>query len=228
VLGCDEQDPPDADMYTNAALQYPYADNAYFIFTSMYYHRTDNLDVQLAVSRDGVHWTRPERRPFIENGPPGALDDATIYMGAGLLRQGDELWQYYHGARALHNQVMPNWYSKGGTYTRVTLPLDRYVALDASVAPATFTTEPLTFEGDRLEINADVRGGGYVKLELQDEAGQPLPGFALAQCTPLAGDSLRHVVKWEGGGLKTLAGKPLRLRCEARDASLYAFQFAAD
>jgi hypothetical protein len=227
VLGCDEQDPPDTDMYNSAAMKYPYAENAYLIFTSMYHHPSDNLDVQLAVSRDGVHWTRPERKPFIENGPPGSMDDATIYVATGLIRQGDELSHYYFGARTRHNQVYPQWENYGNVYTRVTLPLDRYVALDASSMPATFTTHPLTFTGSRLELNADVRPGGHVKLELQDEAGQPLPGYALADCQPLAGDSLRHVVTWQGGAdLASLAGKPTRVRCEARNASLYAFQFA--
>jgi hypothetical protein len=182
--------------------------------------------VQLAVSRDGVHWTRPERKPFIANGPPGSLDDATLYMGPGLMRQGDELWQYYFASRARHNQVYPQWESYGSTYTRVTLPLDRYVAMDASAMPATFTTHPLTFTGSRLEANADVRPDGYVRFELRDEAGQALPGFALADCQALAGDSLRHVVKWAGGDLRALAGRKTMLYCEARDASLYAFQFA--
>lgn len=226
VLGCDDRDPPDTDMYNSAAMKYPYAENAYFIFTSMYYHPSDTLDIHLAVSRDGVHWTRPERRPFIENGPPGSLDDATAYMAPGLVRQGDELWHYYFASRARHNQVYPQWESYGSTYTRVTLPLDRYVALDASAMPATFTTHPLTFTGSRLEVNADVRAGGYARFELRDEAGQPLPGFALADCESLAGDSLRHAVTWAGADLAALAGRPVVLHCEARDASLYAFQFA--
>ena len=88
VMRCDELDPPDTDLYNNAALKYPYADHAYLIFTSLYHHPSDNLDIQLAVSRDGVHWSRPERKPFIANGPPGSMDDATAYMAPGLVRQG--------------------------------------------------------------------------------------------------------------------------------------------
>lgn len=228
VLGCDEQDPPDTDMYNSAAVKYPYAANAYFIFTSMYHHPSDNLDVQLAVSRDGVNWTRPERRPFIPNGEPGAFDDATVYCGVGLIRKGDELWMYYHGSRARHNQVYPQHISYEGVYSRAVLTLDRYVAMDASVMPAEFVTKPLTFTGTRLEINADVRPKGELRFELQDAEGKALPGFALEDCQPLQGDSLRHLVSWKGGDLKALAGKPTRLRCVARDASLYAFQFTGE
>jgi hypothetical protein len=226
VLGCDEQDPPDTDMYNNAVVKYPYAANAYFIFTSTYHHTADNLDVQLAVSRDGVNWSRPERRPFIANGEPGSFDDATIYCGVGLIRKGDELWMYYHGSRARHNQVYANLISSEGVYSRAVLVLDRYVALDAAMMPAEFVTKPLTFTGSKLEINAAVRPQGDVRFELQDAAGVVLPGYALEDCQPLQGDSPRHAVSWKNGAdLALLAGTPTRLRCVARDASLFAFQF---
>ena len=227
VLGCDADDPKDTDMYNSAAIKYPYAENAYFIFTSMYHHTVDNVDVQLAVSRDGTHWTRPERKPFIPNGGPGSLDDASAYVGVGLLRQGDELWMYYYGSRAKHNENYPKWLSYGGTYSRAILTLDRYVAMDAGVVPAEFTTHPLTFTGSRLELNADVRPEGSVKVELQDAEGKSIPGFTLDECVPLAGNHVRHVVRWKGGSaLTALSGKPTKMRCMARDASLFAFQFA--
>ena len=227
VLGCDALDPPDTDMYNNAAIKYPYADNAYFIFTSMYHHATDTLDVQLAVSRDGVSWSRPERRPFIANGEPGEFDDAAIYCGVGLLRMGDELSMYYYGSRVKHNQNEPKYVSYGGTYSRAVLLLDGYVAAVAGLVPAEFTTYPLTFSGSRLGLNARVRESGYVRVELQGEDGAPLPGFALDDCVPLAGDNVRHTVSWKAGAdLSALAGKPTRMRVVARDASLYAFQFA--
>ncbi len=229
VLACDERDPADADLYNNAAIKYPYAENAYLIFTSMYHHTGDNLDVHLAVSRDGVHWTRPERRPYLANGNPGEMDDATIYAGVGVLRTGDELSMYTHASRTRHNQVYPDLVSADGAYTRSTLRLDGYVAMDAGKRPAEFTTHPLVFTGNRLEINADVRPGGYVKLELQDAAGAPIPGFSLDDCAEITGDSVRHVVSWKGGAdLSAPAGKPTRVRGIARDASLYAFQFAAE
>jgi hypothetical protein len=226
VLGCDAHDPPDTDMYNSAALKYPFAENAYLIFTSLYHHPTDTLDVQLAVSRDGVHWSRPERRAFLANGEPGSMDEATIYCAVGVLRRGDELSMYYHASRARHNEVQPKWLSRDGVYTRAVLRLDGYVALVAGLVPAEFTTHPLRFSGHRLELNANIRPGGWVRVELQDAAGKSLPGFTLDDCVPLQGDSVRHVVRWQGGAdLSALAGKPTKMRCSVRDGSLYAFQF---
>jgi hypothetical protein len=233
VLRYDAKDPDDTDLYNSAAMKYPYAGNAYFIFTSLYHHPSDTLDVQLAVSRDGVHWTRPERTPWLANGSPGEFDDSAIYMGVGMCRVGDEVWMSYYGTRVRHNQHSPKLVSYNGTYSRIVVPLDRFVAMQANLEPAEFVTRPLMFRGDHLELNADVEpeaahwAGGWVRVELRDADGHPIPGFTLDECEPITGDSVRHVVRWKGGSdVSALAGKPTQLRCVARDACIYAFQFA--
>jgi hypothetical protein len=180
-----------------------------------------------------VHWSRPDRTPFIPNGAPGEFDDASIYAGVGVLRQGDELWMYYSASRGRHNQNYPKWLSYHGVYTRAILTLDRYVGLQANLAPAEFVTLPLTFSGNRLELNADCGPAaehwpaGAIRVELQEPDGTPIPGFALDECQPVVGDSVRHTVSWKAGAdVGSRAGKPTRMRCVATDATLFAFQFA--
>jgi hypothetical protein len=66
-------------------------------------------------------------------------------------------------------------------------------------------------------------------MELQDDAGRPLEGFALDDMTPLYGDRLDHPVAWAGGGdLAPLAGRPVRLRVRLNDADLFAIRFCRD
>ena len=101
ILEPDFDDPEDADMwggglYDTAAVKYPLADDAYLIFTAAYYHTTDALDIQLATSRDGIHFVR-WREPFVRLGPAGAFDSMMLYMGVGVLPIGDELRLYYTG-----------------------------------------------------------------------------------------------------------------------------------
>ncbi|MCZ6795650.1 MAG: hypothetical protein O7J95_18755, partial [Planctomycetota bacterium] len=68
--------------------------------------------------------------------------------------------------------------------------------------------------------------GGRVRVELQDAGRRPYDGFSLADCTPLAGDAIEAPVAWKGGrDVSALAGKPLRLRFEIRDADVYSFRF---
>ena len=60
-------------------------------------------------------------------------------------------------------------------------------------------------------------------MEIQDESGQPLPGFSLEEMDPVFGDQLDAPVGWKtGGDLSGLRGRPVRLRVALQDADLFA------
>ena len=72
--------------------------------------------------------------------------------------------------------------------------------------------------------------GNTLLVEILDAAtGQPLPGFATGDCTPLGSDGLEARVAWKGAG-HLPAGKPIRIRfhLRGRDARLYSFGFRTD
>ncbi len=90
-------------------------------------------------------------------------------------------------------------------------------------------SKPLTFDGSRLSLNISTSAAGGARVELQDAAGQPIPGFALADCWEIIGDTLDYTVRWKGGtDVSSLAGRPVRLRVSLRDADLYSLRFARD
>jgi hypothetical protein len=67
-----------------------------------------------------------------------------------------------------------------------------------------------------------------VRVELQDESGRPIPGFALAGCTELVGDYIESAVRWSSGAdLSPLAVRTVRLRFALKDADIFAMRFAA-
>ena len=93
---------------------------------------------------------------------------------------------------------------------------------------AGIVTPPLTFKGERHELYYSTAGGGSIFVELQEEDGTPIQGLTLGDCNEVFGDNIEGIVSWIGdAGLKVHAGKPVRLRIKLRDASLYAFKFAA-
>jgi hypothetical protein len=95
------------------------------------------------------------------------------------------------------------------------------VSVDATAAGGTLTTTPLTFSGNRLELNALTEPGGAITVTLLNEAGKPL-----AQSKPFAGDDLRQRVAWETPlDLGSLAGKTVSLRFAIKNAQLHAFAF---
>jgi hypothetical protein len=66
---------------------------------------------------------------------------------------------------------------------------------------------------------------GSIRIELQDAAGQPIPGFSLAENPEIFGDSIGYTVPWKpGSNLGELAGRPVRLRLVLKDDDLYSLQ----
>lgn len=78
-----------------------------------------------------------------------------------------------------------------------------------------------------MALNVETSGAGGIQVELQDLAGKPIEGYALADCPSIFCDRLQKIVRWKdrGGDVRSLAGKPVRLRFVLKDADLYSFQF---
>jgi hypothetical protein len=118
------------------------------------------------------------------------------------------------------------WQGVGVSFRRLTLRIDGFVSLWAPARGGELVTKPLVFDGGNLTLNASTSGAGSIQVEIQDAAGRPVPGYALADCPELFGDELARVVRWrKGGDVRPLAGKTVRLRFVLKDADLYAFQF---
>jgi hypothetical protein len=110
---------------------------------------------------------------------------------------------------------------------RYTIRIDGFVSLAAPLSGGEALTRPLRFQGGRLLVNYSTGAAGSIRVEIQDAGGKPLPGFALADCAELYGDSLEQAVVWpKQPDLGALAGKTVRLRIELRDADLYSLRFA--
>ena len=109
---------------------------------------------------------------------------------------------------------------------RIVLPKHRFASVHAGAAGGEFVTRPFTFAGDRLLLNYATSAAGSVQVELQDAAGKPLAGFALADMPPLYGDELDATAIWKSADVSLLAGKPVRLRFVLKDADVYALRFA--
>ena len=88
------------------------------------------LDIQFALSRDGVRWERPDRKPVIRLGLKGEWNDSSLYAGYGLTRHGDELSLYYTGENVSHYGDDKGSYC--GVISRAIYRLDGFVSADAS------------------------------------------------------------------------------------------------
>jgi len=239
VLETDASDPPDVDFYTNACVRYPWAQDAYFMFPASYHHFPPEmgndglLDTSLAVSRDGIQWRRPDRGPYVPLGTAEAWDACFVMMGVGMVRQGDEIYQYYSGVDLTHGgtrrmeEAEREKWRRWGKIGRVVQRLDGFGSADAEYTGGWLVTPPLVFEGENLILNVNASAAGVLRVAITDAAGEAIPGFTIEECEEVMGNAVHHQVSWNGkADVSSLAGRPVRLRFEMRSCRLYAFQFA--
>jgi hypothetical protein len=243
VMTADELDPPGSDLYHHNVYPYPYAADAHFMFPLTYQHfrsgetdvGNDGVnDVQFAASRDGIHWMRYDRKPYIARGLPGDPDCGMVSASPYHIRKGNYLYQYYGGWPWTHGGYRrlskkermdkANWGRQH--YGVVVQRLDGFVSADAPYTGGWLVTPPIVFSGDHLELNINVAAMGGAQVEIQDEQGRPAAGFALDECDRILFNDVAYTVKWKGkSDLSALAGRPVRLKIAMRSAKLYAFQF---
>ena len=106
---------------------------------------------------------------------------------------------------------------------RFTFRTDGFVSV-RSRGEGVLVTKPITFAGSKLSLNIASKSG--TRIQVQDQGGKPLPGFALDDCKPIAGDFIEHVVRWRSAAdLSQHAGRPVRLRVVMNNADLYSIRF---
>ena len=237
-FGPDAGDAANVDFYTSAVVKYPWADRAYLMFPSSYRHfpdppvgqfRNDGLvDIHFAVSRDGRKFHRFSRAPYIGLGLEGSAESGTMYMGIGMVRRQNEIYQYYGGYDFTHGGYagLKEVRNRGGIFL-ARQRLDGFVSVDADEHGGEFVTPEVRFEGHRLLLNLDASATGEVQVELRGADGNPIAGYAFADSDILGKNDLAKVVTWRRGEseLGALAGKPVRIAFKLRCTKLYAFQF---
>lgn len=220
---------PAVDVYTSCAMKYDAAQDVYLMFPSFYYHWQEDefpatLEVQLLTSRDGIAWQRAgDRQPFLRHGYDGSPTSGMLFANPWLTPVGNELWLYYMGTSRRHGEKNTECRTSG--LYRASLRVDGFISIDAGHQGGEFTTPPLTFAGSRLDVNLDGSAAGWLKVELLDPAGRPLPGYSYADADALLGNAVRKTVTWKGSSdLAPLRGQPVRLRFVMRAMKLYAFR----
>ncbi len=187
------------------------------------------LDIQMAISRDGINWHRPYRAPYVRLGIETERDSNMLFMAVGMIRRGAYIYQYYAGFHTDHGDWTGQPREPGNVICRLVQRLDGFVSLDGDYKGGQFTTVPLRFDGSHLELNVDTSALGAVVVEIQDENGIPLHGFAANDCDIVYGNRIDMPVTWnQQSNLRSLSGRVVKLRFVMRGSKLYAFQFKKD
>ena len=189
--------------------------------------RWHHNDLTVAFSRDGFHWDRRNREPFLGPGSDKNGWNWTNIQSAGgcCLVVGDKLYFYCSGRN-----------NKEGCTGLATLRRDGFASMKAGEEEGVLITRPVTFSGKHLFVNADASGGELRVSIMQedlsdfhDRSSKVLEPFTAENCEPIRSDSTIQRVTWKGASdLSALAGKPVRFRFHLKDGSLYSFWVSPD
>ena len=137
----------------------------------------------------------------------------------------DQVWMYYSGANHLHNRNPPTG-ERNHQFGIAKWRMDGFAALeDGDDQEDTIITKAITFSGSQLTLNADVGGGGHLRVRIKLAAGgADLTGLS----DPVTGDLQRHVVRWDGKpDLAQFIDKEVVLEVKLKNAKWYALQFGS-
>jgi hypothetical protein len=191
-------------------------------------------DLQIAFSRDGFHWDRRNRRPFLAasrqrgNWERGYLTSA----GGCCLVVGDQLHFYYgafQGDQAMTtgDEIWTGMYAKASSGL-ATLRRDGFASMNAGAQGGTLTTPPIAFQGAHLFVNVD-NPQGELRVEVQDEAGSTLLPFTKEDCIPVAANNTLQNVRWKNtSDLCAVSRRPVKFRFHLTTGRLYAFWVSRD
>ncbi len=218
VMAPDAKDPPGAEVYS--MLVFPY-ETVYLGLVQLFYNRADDcrLDIQLAVSRDGVRFQRVvQGERFLPCGDVGSWDRFNQSLACNApIREGDSLRIYYGGRQGRHSPYSgPDRGRRASCIGLATVRSDRFVSLGASFDGGQVVTKPLRLTGKTLHLNAKC-DFGEILVEALDTQGK-----VRARSKPLEADGLDLPVVWQQGGLPK-GPEPIVLRFTLRNALWFSF-----
>jgi len=191
----------------------------------------------LVSSRNLRTWDKLNRQPFI---PHSRLSDKYNYDHGAIqanqpVRNGDELWLYYHATRFTHlkQEVIERAGLRkspdepmGAIYV-ARLRLDGFASLHASEKPGVVVTRSIKVTGRHFFVNANASSGELRTQIIDADTGRPLRGHSLNDNVPLKENETCASLQWrEDDNVSALVGREVRVEFHLRNAHLFSFWFS--
>ncbi len=179
----------------------------------------DTSDAIFQTTRGGAIYDRTFMGAFIRPGiGPQNWVSRTNYPACGIVQTGSTEMSVY---------LNQDYAQPTAHLHRYSLRLDGFASLHADYQEGEMVTKPLTFRGDRLMLNYSTSAAGGIRIEIQDEAGKPIPGYSLEDAVEMIGNEIERAARWKAGNdVSQLIGRTVRLKFAVKDADLFALQFS--
>ncbi len=243
-VGADRLDPMRADLQVAPQLYNldttPYESLMVGLFTiwrgdkNIPEGRPKPNSIWLGFSRDGYHWDRPDRRPFLDvSEKKGDWNWGNVQSTAGgFLVVGRNLWFYFSGRAGAADKR-----DADGATGLAFLRRDGFASMDAGPDGGVLTTRPVKFNARYMFVNMKTNTpDGELRIEILHADGRPIEmtkndtkervvPFTKENSFPMSGDQTLMGVSWKNGvqDLSMLAGRMVKFRFHLKNASLYSF-----
>ena len=195
------------------------------------------VNVMLVYTRDiDGDWQRPTRTPIIpRSGIAGSWNSDMVHTANAPVEvpqaetfgaPTDQVWLYVGGANHSHNKN-PADGERDHQFGVAKWRMDGFVALeDTDDNEDVVTTKPISFSGNQLTLNADVKSGGYIRVNIKPASGD---GERKGLSDLVIGDSQAHLVRWNGDdNIASYSGRDVVLQIHIKNAALYSLEFTSD
>lgn len=240
--GADKLDKPDA-MIGDTAQLYSLNAVAYesIMLGEFYIHLGPNnkiaeegkfpklTELKIGFSRDGFHWSRPDRNAFIgATRKEGDWDRAYLHGTNGVcLVMGDKLWFPYTGYSGIAPDGSRGMYT-GASIGMATLRRDGFVSMQAGKTKGYLLTRPVIFSGKYLFVNVDC-ADGELQVEILDEHDKVIAPFSAKNCIAIKCDKTLQAINWKGNSdLSSLKGMSVKFRFSLVNGKFYSFWVSPD
>ena len=233
VLYPDALDGPQVSFYGGYYFPYPERKGLHCMIVHIFDQSSGHVDNQLAFSRDGLIWNRPDRRPCIPVGAPGSGCDGTVYAQGGPVVLPDGRWAVpFTGGTGLHNGFHPG----------MPMPQEprqirwarwqphRLCGIEAE-NEGRFTVPTLKRHHNELRLNYRCDNGGWIKVELRhavpsrkypDDGGTP--GFTFDDCDWIYGDEEDKLITWNSNSDISSVGDTVAIRLRLFRAKIFGYR----
>lgn len=220
VLTPDDRDPPWLEFHAAPVFFY---NDCYFALLQILHRSVGHgvINIELAISRDGIHWKRPFRKHlFFQRSKGRQFDSGSIFLDPTPIFLKDEFRFYYGG------------YSDGATSTSetkllsgiglATMQRDRFAGIEPLDTVGQVTMKVLNLRGvAKCLVNADASNGS-VRLEILGADERRIHGFTSDDALPIRGNDLSHVARWKARTLTDLPGGDYIIRIHLEKATVFA------
>ena len=187
-------------------------------------------ELMVGFSRNGFHWDRTNRRPFIASAQiEGTWNWAYLQStGGSCLIVGDEIYFYFGAWSGLSPKLGRHMYAGGSTGLAI-LRRDGFASMNSSgTSTGTLTTRPVKFRGKYLFVNTNTKDG-ELRVEILDPNDQVIEPFSSHACNPVRIDKTKQMITWkDAGNLSSLIDKPVKIKFYVTNGQVYSFWVSPD